>query len=76
MPRPKKKKATKKYKDIYDFIAISSDEEFDIKQKMMALIDLNIGGFMILERIKVRGYYSMEPANESNLTLKSVTSIT
>lgn len=56
MPKSKKNKVTKKYKDIYDFIANASEDEFAKKLALMEAVNIQIAGFMILERTKVKGF--------------------
>ena len=60
MPRPKKKKTTKKYKDIYDFIANASEDEFARKLALIEAVNIQIAGFMILERTKVKGFMRLQ----------------
>jgi hypothetical protein len=46
-----------KYKDLYDFVENSPPEEFAKAQKRVAEKNPDWGGWMILERIKLKGYH-------------------
>jgi len=55
-PNKKKKKRPRKFKDVFDILENTTDEEFLFYHKRLSAKNLEYAGWFYLKRIELKGY--------------------